>query len=355
MSPSTLKSKFYEMHRNNPEYKRVDAFICSHPAANCQLFMKFGKPIIIYATTRLEFGRHDGGVWWRQPLWNEAKGNLMWRQWVEDLNVLSKNKRNVISANNLYDVMYIKFFTGIDALYIPSWCGDVNYEFDRIRNGKRVYSPYPLYAPSENSFLIGPYRTNLNMKRDGSISNFESSFLIDQIRLQQKLHNTELHFFSEIFPKGYMYEDLVKFRAIIFIPYQSSTISFFEFYRLNIPLFCPSKSLLIKWHRDNKEFMWERIYGWPTKLAETDKNHSLFNAPNPNSNTEDSFEFWVKYSDWFTFPHVQLFDSFEHLMDILKSANFFDISSNMEKHNTEQRRKLVSTWKKIFGDIKSGM
>ena len=40
----------------------MDAFVCHHPAANCELFLPFNRSLIVRATTWLDFGRHDEGV-----------------------------------------------------------------------------------------------------------------------------------------------------------------------------------------------------------------------------------------------------------------------------------------------------
>jgi len=47
----------YEAYKDDEEFKRIDAFICSHPAANCEIFHMLGTPLVMYPTTRLEFGR----------------------------------------------------------------------------------------------------------------------------------------------------------------------------------------------------------------------------------------------------------------------------------------------------------
>jgi len=352
MSADALIEKFYNTYEHDPEFERIDAFICSHPAANCQLFMKFKKPIIVYATTRIEFGRHDSGVFWRKGIWNEEKGKAMWHQWVDDMRTLSQDPRNVIAANNRYDAAYIRYFTGIDALYIPSWCGDLNYEYELLRNNKKLFQPYPVYTPIKDAFLIGPYRTNLDLLRNGSKTELEMHPIVQELRSTQRKRGVKLSFFDEEFPKGYQYEDLVRYKGIMILPYQVSTISFFEFYRLNIPLFCPSKSLLIKWHMEHNEFLWERIYGWPDQLYPLDPRDELSHAPNPNTNSDASFSFWLDFADWFTFPHIQLFDSFEHLMDLLESAELFEISRKMRSHNIDQRQELVDTWKQIFAKMR---
>lgn len=44
---------------------RVDVVVCSHPAANCELFMPLNRTMIVYPSTRLEFGRDDESIDWR--------------------------------------------------------------------------------------------------------------------------------------------------------------------------------------------------------------------------------------------------------------------------------------------------
>ena len=57
--PNRMREKFFDAYKNDPEFQRVDLFICSHPAANCELYMPFNRSILVYATTRLDFGRDD--------------------------------------------------------------------------------------------------------------------------------------------------------------------------------------------------------------------------------------------------------------------------------------------------------
>ena len=106
--PAELKRAFYQRFKDDDEFNRVDAFMCSHPAANCELYLQFGKPVIIFATTRLEFGRHDRFIDWRQPDWDEGEGKRRWREWVQTLMKIGTDPRSTISANNLYDLKYIE-------------------------------------------------------------------------------------------------------------------------------------------------------------------------------------------------------------------------------------------------------
>jgi hypothetical protein len=61
-----------------------------------------------------------------------------WRRWNDNLLKLSRDPKNVIATNNLYDAKYIEYFTGIKAKVIPSFCDYTNVT----------------YNPSINKFLL---------------------------------------------------------------------------------------------------------------------------------------------------------------------------------------------------------
>jgi hypothetical protein len=63
-----------------------------------------------------------------------------------NLRAIARNPRNIIAANNVYDQVYIKYFTGLDAMYLPSWCGDNSVT----------------YLPTRLEILLGPSRDNLD-------------------------------------------------------------------------------------------------------------------------------------------------------------------------------------------------
>lgn len=64
------RKQFYEVYKNDSEINQVDAFICFHPAAMCELFMPFNRTLIVIASTRYELGRF--GI----EDWNNLNQNL---------------------------------------------------------------------------------------------------------------------------------------------------------------------------------------------------------------------------------------------------------------------------------------
>ena len=82
-----------------------DAYICSHPAANCELFLPFNRSLIVYATTRLEYGRFDELLEVRRPLISEVSAGR-WREWLYNLAILAKRPNTVVAANSVYDACW---------------------------------------------------------------------------------------------------------------------------------------------------------------------------------------------------------------------------------------------------------
>ena len=50
--PNSLKSSFYDSYINDEEMKTVSAFLCTHAASLCEIFMPFDRPMIVIASTR---------------------------------------------------------------------------------------------------------------------------------------------------------------------------------------------------------------------------------------------------------------------------------------------------------------
>jgi len=322
--PNEMRRALFDAYKNDPEFQRVDAFVCSHPVANCELYMPFNRTLIVYATTRAEFGRFDKNVEWRKPFLN-VRSPFRWEEWVDNLQKIAAIPGNIIAANNMYDVAYIKHFTGLDAEYLPSWCGDLN----------------AAYAPKHSTILVGPYRDNLG-KPYRSESKAWDHPIMRGLRETNERSNSGLTFarMGELYEE-YTFDDVASHPAMVFMPYQVSVMSFFEYYRLGLPIFAPSKKLLLEWNNQH-DFAWERIYGWPHRLNET----ALPQLPDPN--VRENLKHWVQFCDVYIFPHVQLFDNWNHLLTLLQTVDLKATSRAMLKHSAQQRDELRARWRDIL-------
>eukprot|EP00658_Telonema_sp_P-2_P039455 TRINITY_DN2822_c0_g1_i9.p1 TRINITY_DN2822_c0_g1~~TRINITY_DN2822_c0_g1_i9.p1 ORF type:complete len:1003 (-),score=166.34 TRINITY_DN2822_c0_g1_i9:253-3261(-) len=336
--PNFLRQAFFEAYKDDPEFERVDAFICSHPAANCELFMPFNRSLIVYPTTRLEFGRDDDVVEWRKPYMKNLRSRFRWQQWVTSLQKIAANPMNVVAANSKFEAAYIKYHTGIDALYLPTWCGD------KVTGGDDVV------IPTKSQILLGPYRDNLDYPRFSEQQAWRHPIMRGLTEARERrlaASGVDVQFvrLREEYPH-YEYSDLQAHPCIVIIPYQVSVISFFEYYRLNIPIFVPSKRLLISWHLEHNT-LWERVYGHPKHLVPDT------GIPDPTSDRVDDLEFWVGLADYYHFEHVLTFDSWDDLIGQLTDTEYLvQVRHKMKTSNRHQRQSLLESWTALLANIK---
>jgi hypothetical protein len=145
--------------------------------------------------------------------------------------------------------------------------------------------------------------------------------------------------------------------ALVLLPYQVSTISLFEVYRMGVPIFAPSLSLLKRWCQDY-DLMWEATYGWPKRQEDL---LGVTHMPDPNGPQsgeetaeawEARFDAWMPLADWYQWEHVQLFNSWDDLMQKLLSTDLAAVSAKMLEVNVRERAKLVRQWKEILEGVR---
>ena len=123
----------------------------------------------------------------------------------------------------------------------------------------------------------------------------------------------------------YKYETLMKFKGIIHLPYEASTMSIFEQISSEIPLFFPTKKFL--------KNLWEKNL-IPNQMNYW-KHHNHGNIPNYLNSTLDC-DFWIKRADYYDIEGYYYFDSFEHLLKIL--TNFKDELYEVRKEFISKRK-----------------
>jgi hypothetical protein len=329
-NPARLTRKFVAAYKNDPEMARVDVVMCSHPVANCELYLGLNKPLVLYATTRLEFGRLDRFVDWRKPYITAASA-YRWAAWVKTVQTLAAQPWNAVLANNWYDAHYIKYHTGVMPTVLPSWCGTHAH-------------PLPYKAQRGGEVLIVPYRENLDFPEFRSAETWAHPVLAG-LRQASGFADTLTRFsFTRMRDaySSYTLEQVAAHPALLYIPYQSSVMSFFEFYRLEVPIFAPSHALLCDWQRKHG-VGWERVYGDPPRL-----DRSWDFPYNPNSNRSEDACAWLAYSDQYHTPHVLLFNSWPHFLQLLHATNLSAVSASMADYNARLYANLTHGWNMVL-------
>ena len=226
--PAVLRRSFFDAYKQDEEFSRVDMFVCSHPVANCELYMPFDRAILVYATTRMEFGRFDENVPWRVPYMRKPpyhRADARWAEWVHNIRRIASRPGNVVAANNMFDVHAIRYHTGLDALYLPSWCGPSRENEARLQYRPKWSLPV----------LLGPYRDNLGTPEgiplmNGTDEKAWAHPIFAELKREMAAlrgNNFTVRRMREMYVE-YEWSDIVQHPAIIYIPYQVSTIAFFE-------------------------------------------------------------------------------------------------------------------------------
>lgn len=346
-SPGALRRKFFDAYKNDEEFGQVDYVICSHPAANCELYLAFNKSMIIYNTQRIEFGRDDEFVWWRQPFLGNRTAR--WNHWVSNLRRMSQNPMHLIAANNRYDVNHMRYHTGVKAKYIPSWCGGA---LEEVTNGS--------YNPQRSQLVLTPYRLNLEFSPQSIpqigwplARDIDPMYhpLLDELNALRS-EQFDVISMSSAFPGGKFesFSSFGNFKAAVVIPYQASTMFFFQLYRSSTPILAPSSKLLMAWVKSYR-ILWEVSYGNPPRSPDA---HEFASFPNPNKFDAGSRQAWVQFYDIYQsdiFPHILYFDSWSDALRIAQTTDFAKVADSMRQHNIQEFHRIRKIWVKEFAEL----
>lgn len=287
--------RFYERYKD--ELSKYDGFICTYPPAFSMIYEKFKKPIIIQVPIRYE-------VPFQKSIekWNSFNNYL--RNGID-------NNMIIAIANSKYDKRYFEFFVKRECKLIPSICEYTKSDWNPIINKFLYYSRLPIN--------LGPD-------------------VIDKSTLVK-----------------YNWQDIANYKGIIIIPYNCSTMSIFEYYTSNIPIFCPSKKLMKELYSKYSNYVlseltWNQTFqNPPGSIIECDRS----NDPNDYLNL-NIMNRWIDYSDFYNqewMPHIIYFDTFEELKSKLHSVNLKDVSNNMRNFNILRKDKIYYEWNKIINNL----
>jgi hypothetical protein len=280
-----------------------DAFLCCYPPIFSYLYKNFSAPIIIDIPIRYEY-----------PCQSSPED---WEDFNQYLQGGVDAGRIFLVANSYYDKLYTEHFLQRPVEWIPSLC-----EYTGMR-----------YAPKRNEFLVRsacPYRE------------FDGTFF--------KHKNTTL-------PFGHPWQAIAEYSAVVHFPYNVSTMSTFEEYAANVPIFCPSLNFLLELYQYNnnktyrvlEQTSWCSTFGRPTG--------SVIPAgiidPNDFENIE-SVTHWMQFADYYytnAMPHIIYFDSFDELFYKALHTDLQAVSDKMRQFNIERHANVYSAWDKLLKKV----
>jgi hypothetical protein len=240
--------------------KKVDAFIVTHSLSMINLYKNLDKPIFAINSTRYE-----------SPY---TFSKLDFVSLNSHLHDLRSTKMLDIVSNNQGDKDYLKLLGDLESTYIPSLC-------DYTETNK----------PSVDTWIISC--------RNSDLANHIAA---TALRSQTS---------EKLFPSGFTYREISKYKGVILIPYNISTMRLFELTTAGFPVRIPSDRLMMEWsHLPGvlSELSWVQVHNMKTP-------EWLSNTP-ADPEWDGFYKWWLERADWndtFFFPNISRFDSLDEL------------------------------------------
>ena len=271
----------------NEELLKYDGFIVTHSPVFCLLYERYKKQIFLINSCRYVLP-----YCWKR---NDEMMNVLNNKLLEMYN----NDLLFIVSNNIADRDFLKLGSSIHSYYSPSLC---------------LYTKEK-YTGSNDKFLLL-----------GNNSLIKESELI--------IHKTNA------LSKRYSWSDLYKYKGLIILPYEISTMSLFEYYSANIPLIFPSKVFLKQLIKLGKISLGSRYFkymDYPKTLEDPlGKNY---------------VDWWIDRADFYNnMKHIIFYDNFEELPDILTEICVKDVSLKMMFWNNIRQLTTKSTYSNFITD-----
>ena len=289
-------------------------------------------------------------------------------------------RHNVVAANNLYDKYYLQYFTGIrNVLLLPSTAEHVrgvawSYPRRRAAGEDRPVLLLPKHLgllPTEVTSLLWRAQAAFSSSRQGSGG--EEAVNAPRVPI-------EIAHISSVYPGRYEYVQLAEHPAVVLLPYQVSLMTFYELYRMGVPIFVPSLDLLVQWHMQHRmlaqrsfPLTWRRpqrrslVTGFyedgvpfqggsgsgdsdPATAARDANLRQLFEHDPNDEFSEEAVRAWVSLSDFYVWPHVQTFSSFDDLLLQLQQPpqqllqRLEAVSASMREYAATVARETRQAW-----------
>lgn len=285
----------------NPQLESFDGFIATYPTAFALLYERFRGRVITHIPVRYELGfTHDAAKW---------------RAYNDRLRAMQDSDKLAVVANNQYDAIYYTYFTGRRAEHISSTCDYV----DRHA---------PKWCPRGPKMLA--FGEHVGCR-------------------EAVKHVPDLLFVRDALGDYYRHDEISRARAIVWIPYTSSIMSFFEHYWLCIPLLVPSQKFLFElWEKELalSQLSWHKSMTGGSALPPYDATLKLLDP-----HTREGMMLWMDFYDFYNdveLPHVTHFDSWTDLRDKVAAMDHESISQAMAAHNKLRRASNLNKWRAVL-------
>ena len=117
-------------------------------------------------------------------------------------------------------------------------------------------------------------------------------------------------------------------------------------------MFVPTLELLVEWQTEHlimDELSWNCVFSSCSNtsriLAHPSSPHEL--DPNDVLNPE-ALRHWLKFSDFYQWPGIIYFQSWEDLVEKVMNTNLPEVSAIMGEHKRDETQKTLKTWQNVI-------
>ena len=312
----TTTQAFFDYYQNDEDMLQTDAFICQFPVAFCELYMAFNRTIIMVASHRLFLGRCS----------TEESARLI-RHTHKMLQRSEKRPPNFIYGSSQYDVEYIKYFTGIDAPLLSS------HSFTYVANQSQYCA-----GVCHEGILVGPLQLtgSSHIAEMNAVAPGRWAFIA----------------VKHLYPR-FELQDISNHRAMVLLPYAVHSFGITEVYALGIPLFVPTVSFIVELNllKDkNVNDAWYCGEGFVPP-----PQHALSQHPfSPENRSREAITYWAQFADFYQWPYISTFSSWNELVELLDKTNFIQVNSQMVQHNAVRDAQIRKTLETMTSQIGGG-
>lgn len=299
-------------YANDTHFKMVDAIIAGFPGSEFERWRLTNKSLILNTWHRV-----NNPIMMMEAVSVEGCSHAASQTIFEDLKLLAVdvNHRHVIGASTLYDAEYIRHYTGLSPILLPATLldavGGLSWTPSKsifLWNGNAMPEIYETFKESGVEFKLGPQFTYT----------------------------------------------MTQYAGVVVVPYSITNARSVEQYAMKIPMFVPS----IQFAKNlGGTVFHDRTVAWePYCPLFTSNDHptSHKDSPyefDPNKRIEmDGVEaeqdvlFWIAFADIYHWPCLTYFDSWEHLLYLLQTADLQIMSECMGQANKWRHFESLQNW-----------
>jgi hypothetical protein len=171
--------------------------------------------------------------------------------------------------------------------------------------------------------------------------------ILADLKNKSEAHGLRFKFIRELY-SHYTPQQLANHRAVILFPYAVMTYSITDFYDSTIPIFIPSIEFLTKFKLNMNERTVKFGHFCGNDADEIKPHTDSAHKYSPNDDSDDAFRHWISYADYFQWPYVTVFYSFDDLFIKLKTLDLREISNKMKSYNRVKEAHLLDNWCRVL-------